>query len=273
MLTHDVPCLMTYEAIDEFANRIKPIRGTTRIPLGERRYYHARYVEREGSNIYVRTYRGDDVLLYSPNGLITLYHGIWGLGNRQIISAILKMRFTTKYANVNKYYLYDMVKHIQYPIHHNKPITIDSRNDYKLVGELKAETKPFVKRAVMRELRKEYADFVTYAIAMNKLSGGRYESNKNMRYPDFNGVTLDNLMDGVRNKPFEGHEEAYSNLLAYITTHWSSFRWDYNNYANGVKYVHLTDKDIKNGFTDYLRREHSDQVFESREVPNTTIVK
>lgn len=279
MLTHDVPCLMTYEAIDDFANKVKPIRGTNKkIPLGERRYYHARYIIRDGSNILVRTYSDNDVMCYQPNGLITFYHGRWGLCNRQIIDAIVKERFTTKYANSDKYYLYDMIKHIQYPIFYDRPITIDAKNDYAFIGELEVEKKPYVKRAVMRELRKEYAEFIEYAITMNKLAGGQHDMTEDTdsRMPAFIPKdTLDALMAKVKGKSFQGNEEAYANLFAFITRYWGTYRWSHGSMfgSRSMRQLHLTDNDIKNGITDYLKREHSDQVFELREVENTTVVK
>lgn len=276
MLTHDVPILLNYADAKAFAERTRPIRGTNGIiPLGERRYYHARKVKVEGEKIYVQTYSDHNVVCFEPNGNIHFYHGRWDLCNRQIICALFKSRFTTKYANATKYYLYDMVAHRQYPIHENKFITVNSNNDYKLVGEVEVETKPFVKRAVMRELRKEYAEFIDYAIAMNKLAGGEYTPDRDERMPIFVAAGKNSLLEAIRNKPLEGNEETYAKVFDYVVDIWSSHRWKFDGgmSIHHRKVNYLTEKNIKDGFTDYLKQLNKDKVFEIREVPNTTVVK
>jgi hypothetical protein len=65
----------SYESAVRYINLTLPIRGTKRIPLGERRYHHAFDIRKQGENIVACLYERP-IVTYKPDGTIELVSGM-----------------------------------------------------------------------------------------------------------------------------------------------------------------------------------------------------
>ena len=65
----------SYDSAVRYINLTVPIRGTKRIPLGERRYHHAFDIRKQGENIVAFLY-DRPIVTYKPDGTIELMSGM-----------------------------------------------------------------------------------------------------------------------------------------------------------------------------------------------------
>ena len=262
MLTHDVPTVLYYEQARLICERTKPIRGTNKIPLGARRYYHDRHLIKQDDGV-IEVHSWSSMLVrYHPDNKIE-FHSLYYTSSRQVVSALFRGYFITQYANNNKVYLCDLNTKAKYPHKTgNDPLVFQwSGMGYSLVGERVPEVKPYVKRKELGSVRKEYEALINYCLTMNKLAGGEYERDRvwkpthdiHERIKELRGQSF---TDENQEKFAHVHEQIIGGLT--------------NNWYYKAK---VTDKCIKNYFTEWIKNTYPDEVLEDREVPLTMIVK
>lgn len=277
MLTHDVPTIMCYDHADTFMNKTAPIRGTNGIrPLGQRRYWKDRWVAfcdapYHKHSIEVGSYKNPFVRFHT-NGNVEFLHGKWDINARQIVGAMFRPRFTPRYGNADKWYLYDKVKHVQYRITRDKPLVLrciktEQGLDYIFEGELVAEQKPYIIRDKYEPIIKQYRDFLKYVEVMNKLSGGVYQDKDFPEYAQSKS-TLDMALELVANKTIESAPEEFANAFNCLVRECAVHQW----YPPNHGYV-CTTNNMKKYVYRWVKENHADTIYEMREVPNTTIVR
>ena len=263
MLTYDIPTVLNYEQANLICERTNPIRGTNKIPLGARRYYNDRHlIKQDDGVIEVRSW-SSLIVKYYPDNKIE-FHSLYYTSNRQIVSALFRGYFTTHYANNNKMYLGDVNTKTKYPfvVDENKPLVFQwSGMGYSLVGEREPEWKPYVVRTKLGLIRKEYEALINYCLTMNKLAGGEYERDRawkpthdiHERIKELRGQSF---TDENQEKFAHVHEQVIGGLTC---------NWYYQ--------AKVTDKRLKNYFTEWIKNAYPDEVLEDREVPLTQIVE
>lgn len=276
MLTHDVPKLHRYEHALEHFNNTKPIRGKDVRPLGGRRYYHDRWMKMlDDETIRIGTYVDKPVVDYHKDGSITFYYGGYDLANRQILAPLFRDLLKVRYAHSDKFYLYDMTKHVQYALHRSeKPSLTLTLQDGALTGDVVCEKKAYIIRSKMKEKREMFADFLEYAKGMLKLSGmfmSMDDLHKSRTTMVWKSGAFAEYMRAVEGKKFDEAIEEFGNAYQACIYHSISYRRKrlYNWRTHGY---HFTGDEIRLCVDDYIKDNHED-VFEMREVPNTTIVR
>lgn len=265
MLTHDVPTILNYEQASKHCEEIKPIRGSNKIPLGSRRYYHDRHLIKQPDGV-IEVHSWNSLLVkYYPDNKIE-FHSLYYTSSRQIISALFRGFFVAQYANNNKMYLCDLNTKTKYPYIADavKPLVfqwISTDTGHILIGDRVPEIKPYVKRKELGSIRKEYAPLIDYCVTMNKLAGGSYERDRSWNptqdiHERIKELRGQNLTDENQEK----FTYIYEQVIGGLTLNWY--------YRDKV-----TDKRIKNYFTDLIKNTYPDEVLESKEVPLTMIVK
>jgi hypothetical protein len=134
------------------------------------------------------------------------------------------------------------------------------------VGKTEVETKPYVRRKPMADIRKQYAAFSEYVHTMNKLAGGIHDHERRglMINADF-----EKLFMNLRGKEMEGNEEAFQLCYTNMANDYSVAHWE-----RGVGYVNrLSTERINGAFTNLFKELFSEEVMEMRVVPNSTVVK
>ena len=279
MLTYDVPTIMCYEHADTFMNKTAPVRGSAGVrPLGQRRYWKDRWMRFDNTKVKhtigVGVYINPFVLFY-PDNRIEFQHGGW-VATRQVIDAMFRPRFKCRYASNSKWYLFDYIKNVQYPVTPTKPLVLhyvktEQGVDYVYKGELIVEQKPYVIRKEYIPIVNQYSNFLKYVEVMNKLSGGVYSEDqippKPMKYIGQQGQTTDMALELVANKTMESAPEefatAFNFLLAECARHIYYPRNVYECTTTSMKkYVH-----------EWIKQNHKDTIYEMRDVPNTTIIR
>ena len=263
MLTYDVPTVLHYEQANLICERTKPIRGTNKIPLGARRYYHDRHLIKQDDGV-IEVHSWNHVIVkYRPDNKVEV-HSLYYTSDRQIVSALFREHFTAQYGNSKKMYLCDLNTKAKYPhkTESDDPLVFQwSGMGYSLVGERVPEMKPYVKRKELGSVRKEYEALINYCLTMNKLAGGEYERDRvwkpthdiHERIKELRGQSF---TDENQEKFAHVHEQIIGGLT--------------NNWYYKAK---VTDKCIKNYFTEWIKNTYPDEVLEDREVPLTMIVK
>ena len=267
MLTHDVPTVLNYEQANLICERTKPIRGTNQIPLGARRYYHDRHLIKQDDGVIEVHSWGHLIARYHPDNKVEI-HSLYYTGDRQIVSALFREHFTAQYASDTKMYLCDVKTGMKYPfkVNADKPLVfqwngVGAMIKYELVGDRPPEVKPYVIRTKLSLIRKEYGALINYCLTMNKLAGGEYERDRawnpthdiHIRIKDLRGQSF---TDENQEKFAYVHEQIIGGLT--------------NNWYYRAK---VTDKRIKDYFTEWIKNAYPDEVLEDREVPLTMIVK
>ncbi len=200
---------------------------------------------------------------YHPDNRIE-FHSLYYTSSRQIISALFRGFFVAQYANNNKMYLCDVNTKAKYPYVANadKPLVFQwTGTGHTLVGERVPEVKPYVIRTKLGLIRKEYAPLIDYCVTMNKLASGSYERSRNWNptqdiHERIKELRGQNLTDENQEK----FTYVYEQVIGGLTLNW---------YHQGK----VTDKRIKDYFTDLIKNTYPNEVLESREVPLTMIVK
>jgi len=267
MLTHDVPTVLNYEQANLICERTKPIRGTNQIPLGARRYYHDRHLIKQDDGV-IEVHTWNHLLVrYHPDNRVE-FHSLYYTSDRQIVSALFREHFTAQYGNQKKMYLCDVKTGMKYPLETDTliPLTfqwngVGAMIKYELVGDRPPEVKPYVIRTKLSLIRKEYGALINYCLTMNKLAGGEYERDRawnpthdiHIRIKDLRGQSF---TDENQEKFAYVHEQIIGGLT--------------NNWYYRAK---VTDKRIKDYFTEWIKNAYPDEVLEDREVPLTMIVK
>ena len=263
MLTHDVPTILNYEQASKHCEETKPIRGSNKIPLGSRRYYHDRHLIKQPDGV-IQVHSWNSLLVkYHPDNRIE-FHSLYYTSSRQIISALFRGFFVAQYANNNKMYLCDVNTKAKYPyvVDADKPLVFQwTGTGHTLVGERVPEIKPYVKRKELGSVRKEYAPLINYCVTMNKLASGSYERNRNWNpTQDIHERIKELRGQDLTDENQEKFTHVYEQVIGGLTLNWY--------YKDKV-----TDKKIKDYFTDLIKNTYPDEVLESREVPLTMIVK
>lgn len=270
MLVHDVMRLSTYEEAQKYLLLTAPIKSPSNTlkvrPLGGRRYWGARWIRLDESDmsIEVGTYSKDTVARFYADDRIEIHFGRWNLCNRQILGALFRNKLNFTYANNRKFYVTDIASNTNYVVNPLKPLVLQF-DGAKYVGKTVVEHKEFVKRKAMSQVRKEYAPLLTYMHAINKLSGGDVaEITSVLGYAD-----AENIFASLRGKEMEENEEAFQLFYDHVAKEGVTTSW-----VRGVGYVYrLPSNAIDRIVTNYIKLMFSTEVLESREVPNTTIVK
>ena len=283
MLVHDVPKIMCYADADTFMNKTSPIRGTNIRPLGARRYHNARWMAfcnapYHKHSIEVGTYANDPVVRFHTNGNIDFMLGRWELNARQLVGAMFKGRFVPRYANRYKWYLYDLVKHIQYPVTPQKPLTLkyvktEQGSDYVFDGELVPEQKPYVIRSAYMPLIKQYREFLKYIEVMNKLAGGSYDedaiwgSESALKVAAPIEKQVEDLMKQIRGKTMESSTDEFAVAFNLLLRDCARFR--------GYPHTHYecSTRELKDYVYRWVKEAHKETIYEMRDVPNGTIIK
>jgi hypothetical protein len=269
MLVYDIMRLPTYEAALNYVQNTKPIRSSNNTynvrPLGGRRYWDAKWIRESNGVIEAGTYHNEPTVRFFPDNRIEILHGRWGVCNRQILGALFRGVLGITYANNRKFYMTDLASKTNYIVRRDEPLILhfDGKN---YVGKTEKESKPYVRRKPMADIRKQYAAFSEYVHTMNKLAGGIHDHERRglMINADF-----EKLFMNLRGKEMEGNEEAfqlcYTNMANdYAVTHWE----------RGVGYVNrLSTERINGAFTNLFKELFSEEVMEMRVVPNSTVVK
>lgn len=270
MLVHDIRPLRTYAEALKYVQDIKPIRSPRNTynvrPLGGRRYWGAKWVRESNGVIEAGTYQKEPVVRFFPDNRIEILHGRWGLCNRQILGALFRGEFKITYANNSKFYVTVCTPEskINYIVRRDEPLILHF-DGKTYVGKTEKESKPYVRRKPMADIRKQYAAFSEYVHTMNKLAGGIHDD----RRPTMPNADFENLFVNLRGKEMEGNEEAfqlgYTNMASiYSVTHWE----------RAVGYVNrLNTERINGAFTHLFKELFSEEVMEMRVVPNSVIVK
>lgn len=273
MLVHDVRPLRTYAEALEYVQNTKPIKSSNNThnvrPLGGRRYWWARWIrERESDGVIeVGTYHSDPVVRFFPDNRIEILHGGWALGNRQILGALFRGEFRIKYANGHKFYVTVCTpeSNTNYIVKRDKPLILHF-DGKTYVGKTEVETKPYVKRKPLADIRKQYAAFLEYVHTMNKLAGGIHDDE---RRGLIHTVDFETLFMKLRGKEMEGNEEAFQMCYTNMARIYSVSCWE-----RGAGYVNrLSTERINGAFTSLIKELFSEAVMEMRAVPNSTIVK
>jgi hypothetical protein len=273
MLVYDVPQLATYDDALKFVNRVAPIKSPNNnlkaVPLGGRRYWHARWIRliESDSSVEVGTYNRETVVRFYPDNRIEIHFGRWNLGNRQILGALFRNKLKVTYAHNQKFYITDIKSGINYLVTPLDPLVLKFDGE-KYLGKVVTERRMFVKRKPMSQVRKEYAHLSAYMHAINKLSGGEVAEEKTRGLVTHQDA--EKLFVSLRGKEMEGNEEAFQLLYDYVSGSYSTSSW----VRNPARYIYrLLDKSINYAVTDLIRLMYPEEVLEVREVPNSTIVK
>lgn len=270
MLVHDVRPLRTYAEALEYVQNTKPIKSSNNTynvrPLGNRRYWWARWIRESNGMIEVGTYQSDPVVRFFPDNRIEILHGRWALGNRQILGALFRGEFRIKYANGHKFYVTVCTPESKtnYIVRRDEPLILHF-DGKTYVGKTEVETKPYVKRKPLADIRKQYAAFSEYVHTMNKLAGGIHDDMR----PTMHNVDFETLFMQLRGKEMEGNEEAFQVCYTNMARIYSVSHWE-----RGVGYVNrLNTERINGAFTNLIKSLFSEAVMEMRVVPNSMIVK
>lgn len=269
MLTHDVPTILNYEQANKHCENTRPIRATNKIPLGARRYYNDRHlIKADDGSIEVHSWN-HKIVSYYPDGKIE-FHSLSYTSDRQIIYALFREYLITKYGNAHKHYLCDVKSGITYPMSYDekegryKPLEfkwLGYDKGYELIGERELEEKMYVKRKELSSVRKEYESLITYCLTMNKLAGGEYERDREWKPThDIHDRIKELRGQGFTDDNQEKFTCVYDQVIAGLTNNW-------------YYKAKVTDKDINNYFTDWIKNAYTDEVMEWKEVPATKIVK
>ena len=270
MLTNKVPQLHRYEHALAHFESVKPIRGKTVRPLDKRRHYGDRWMEKQGDTIIVGTYVQQHVVEYRPDGVIRFHFGKWDLANRQIIGALFKDLLKVRYAHHSKYYLYNQKTHEQYVLRRDEYIDLKFDGE-SLTGETKTEQKPYIRRAVMKEKRLLFKDFLEYSNAVLKLNGGVFSMEQLQSCKGDDETLWGALMKAVEGKTIEEAPDAFGRAFDACVVY--SIKWRRNRlYQWRSHSYHFKGDEIRMCVDDYIKDYHPD-VFEMRDVPNTTIVR
>jgi hypothetical protein len=278
MLTYDVPKIMSYAEADDFMNKTAPIRGTEGIrPLGRRRYWRDRWMRfcnppHHKHSIEVGSYGLDSstgaCIRFHTDNRIEFLHGKYELCSRQIINAMFRDRLVCRYANGNKFYVYDKVKHMQYPVTEREPLVLHYP-DFEFKGTLVPEQKAYVKRDVYAPIIKQYHEFLKYMEVMNKLSGGEYPESLIDGYigRSPHQRKIDEALESIINKTMESEPDAFADAFNLILLHCADHKW-----YPVKKYVCTTAK-LKKYVYEWVKSKYKDSIFEMRDVPNGVIIK
>ena len=264
MLTHDVPTILNYEQASKHCEETKPIRGTNKIPLGSRRYYHDRHLIKQDDGV-IEVHSWNCLLLkYYPDNKIE-FHSLYYTSSRQITSALFRGYLVAQYANSNKMYICDVNTKAKYPYvvdDSPKPLVFQwTGTGHTLVGERVPEVKPYVKRKELSSVRQEYESLINYCLTINKLAGGEYERNRAWNPTDDIHERIKELRgQELTDENQEKFTYVYEQVIGGLTCNWYSK-------------TKVTDKKIKDYFTGWIMKNYTDEVMESREVPLTMIVK
>ena len=266
MLTHDVPTILNYEQASKHCEMIKPIRGTKKIPLGSRRYYHDRHLIKQDNGV-IEVHSWKTVLVkYHPDNKIE-FHSLYYTSSRQIVGALFRGFFTAQYANSNKVYICDVNTKAKYPyvvhsLNADAPLVFQwNGTGHTFVGERVHESKPYVKRKELSSVRQEYESLINYCLTINKLASGEYERNRTWNPTgDLNERIKELRGQELTDENQEKFTHIYEQVIGGLTCSW---------YAK----TKVTDKKIKDYFTGWIMKNYTDEVMESREVPLTMIVK
>jgi hypothetical protein len=263
MLTHDVPTILNYEQASKHCEETKPIRGTNKIPLGSRRYYHDRHLIKQDDGV-IEVHSWNSLLLkYYPDNKIE-FHSLYYTSSRQITSALFRGYLVAQYANNNKMYLCDLNTKVKYPfvVDAEQPLVFQwTGTEHKLVGERLPETKPYVIRTKLGLIRKEYAPLIDYCLTINKLAGGEYERDRTWKPThDIHERIKELRGQELTDENQEKFTHVYEQVIGGLTANWY--------YRTKV-----TDKKIKEFFNELIKNTYPNEVLESREVPLTMIVK
>jgi hypothetical protein len=161
-------------------------------------------------------------------------------------------------------YLCDLNTKTKYPyiVNADKPLAFQwTGTGHTFIGERVPEVKPYVIRTKLGLIRKEYAPLIDYCVTMNKLASGLYERNRSWNptqdiHERIKELRGQNLTDENQDK----FTHVYEQVIGGLTLNWY--------YKDKV-----TDKRIKDYFTDLIKNTYPNEVLESREVPLTMIVK
>lgn len=270
MLVYDIRPLRTYAEALNYVQNTKPIRSSNNAynvrPLGGRRYWGAKWIREFDGVVEVGTYQNTPVVRFFPDNRIEILHGKWGLSNRQILSALFRGNFRLAYANNQKFYVTvcTLESKTNYIVRKHEPLILHF-DGKKYVGKTETESKPYVIRKPMADIRKQYAPLSEYVHTMNKLAGGVHDDTT-ISIPN---IVFEDLFKNLRGKEMEGNEESFRLCYTNIASVYSIAHWE-----RGVGYVNrLSVERINGAFTRLIKQLFKEEVIEMRAVPNLTIVK
>jgi hypothetical protein len=138
---------------------------------------------------------------------------------------------------------------------------LDYEKGYELIGERVPEKKLYVKRKELSSVRKEYEALITYCLTMNKLAGGEYERDRKWNAThDIHDRIKELRGQGFTDDNQEKFTYVYEQVIGALTNNW------YYKFK-------VTDKNINDYFTDWIKNAYREEVMEWKEVPATAIVK
>lgn len=259
---YDLPFIRTYEQAKRMYDNIKPIRGSNNVrPLGDRRKQHQRIEEarRNGTGaagIACVLYHTQCVTYYE-DGTIHLAHG--GYITQSTCKFIDRIApVTSVRMDTQRGCLVVRVAGGEYKCGNDG---LWLRYNPESTSYVPVDPVPFevtlVNRTAMREMKKQYAAFMQYAVGLGKLT----QWDK----PDWDGHrwsgSSEEMLDTIRGDDIEQWAWAYPRLLLQAGSSQQSFdyqarQWEYKWVCNKQRFdTHLTHMVKKVHAKDVLVRE------------------
>ena len=212
--THDLPCLRSYIQAKSRYDGTTPIRGTTVRPLGGRRKQH-RHIEQAPRNhngaagIACVLYNTPCVTYYE-DGSIHLQHGGY------ITQSTTK--FIARVAPVSGVYMdsqrYCLVVRVAGGEYQCGDEGLWLKYDEATTGYKPVDPVPFdvawVNRAAMREVKRQYKPFMTYAVGIGKLTEW---AKPGLEPGETTSATTNALLLAMRSEDIDDWAWAYPRLL------------------------------------------------------------
>jgi hypothetical protein len=253
---NDVPCLSSYRQAKIHHDSIKPIRGRTLRPIGDRRKQHMTIEEtqHEGVNGIACVLYNTKVVTYFEDGRIRLDSG--GYCTQSTV------KFMDRLIPMGHVRIGQRGHHLRWHV---------GGNVYKIAGNynhelwLDAEFKPInpepfvvheVNRAAMKAIRAQYAPFLTYAVGIGKLMGWT-PSEK----------TVAAYMPHLQEHILSGDLDDWAPAVEFLLRHCGRWVAGWDPSGSYGRAWECSEAAVRNKLTTMIKRWHAREIFTEVALP------